>query len=222
MTQMGSRMGKNGTGDPWSGLVVGKHVIVSSLVRSRNELPSKITKISAQGCQLQSTRSTTGFSLQKNEEVRVKYTEEGILYSWDGKVDKISGPENQSATISIHNVGVTVDQRASLRLNTLVPFSFMIVDATETKIISEQLVKSNTRNISTVGLSFESDLPLTEGDHLQLSIQVSPTQSVNFMGWVVRCEAAQEDSKKLVAVEFLQPEKKEERLLRTFLAKLSG
>jgi len=137
-------------------------------------------------------------------------------------VDKISGPENQSATISIHNVGVTVDQRASLRLNTLIPFSFMIVDATETKIISEQLVKSNTRNISTGGLSFESDLPLTEGNHLQLSIQVSPTQSVNFMGWVVRCEAAQEDSKKLVAVEFLQPEKKEERLLRTFLAKLSG
>ena len=89
-------------------------------------------------------------------------------------------------------------------------------------MISEQLVKSNTRKISTGGLSFESELPLTEGDHLQLSIQVSPTQSVNFMGWVVRCEAAQEDSKKLVVVEFLEPEKKEERLLRTFLAKLSG
>ncbi len=216
-------MGKNGTGDPWSGLAVGKHVVVSSFVKSGRELPCKITKVSSQGCQLQSLRSTTRFSFQKEEQIRVKFTtEEGILYCWDGKVDKISGPGNQPATISIRNEGVTVDKRTFARLNASIPFSFKIFDAAETKIISDQLVKSNTRNISAGGLSFMSDLPLTVGDQLQLSIHESPAQSVNFMGWVTRCEAAKEESKNLVAVEFFQPEEKEQRQLRSFLAGLSG
>ena len=104
-------MGKDGTGDPLSGLVVGKRVIVSSLVGSKNEFPSKITKVSSQEFQLQPASSTIGFSFQEEEPIRVRYTEEGILYSWDATVDKISGPGNPSVTISICNVGVTVDQR---------------------------------------------------------------------------------------------------------------
>tara|TARA_B100001971_G_C17681161_1_gene282315 strand:- start:24 stop:356 length:333 start_codon:yes stop_codon:yes gene_type:complete len=104
-------VGKDGTRDPYSGLVVGKHVIVSSLVGSRNEFPSKITKVSSQEFQLQPASSTIEFSFQEEEQIRVGYTEEGILYSWDAKVDKISGPGNRSVTISICNEGVTVDQR---------------------------------------------------------------------------------------------------------------
>jgi c-di-GMP-binding flagellar brake protein YcgR len=177
-------------------------------------------EVSSLGCQLQSTRSATGFSFQDEEPIRVKFTEEGTLYAWDGKVDKISGTNGRSATISIVNVGVTVDQRNSMRLNALVPFSFMIVDAAATEIISDQPVKSKTRNISAGGLAFKSDLPLRTGDQLQLSIEVAPTQSVNVLAWVVRCDTGQEDSKTLVAVEFLQPGEMEQGEIKKLLTGL--
>ncbi|MDA2935025.1 PilZ domain-containing protein, partial [Acidobacteria bacterium AH-259-D05] len=164
--------------------------------------------------QLQSTRPTTGFPFQEGEQIRVKYTEDGVLYyCWDGKVDKISVQENRAVTLSLSGVGVTVHKRKSPRVNVSIPFSFVIFEAAETEIISDQLVESTTRDMSVSGLSFTSDLPLKVGDQLQLNIKI-PAQSVNAMGWVVRCEP----SESLVSVEFLQSGEEEQRELMKFLA----
>ena len=89
ITWNGFPMDKTDTGDSWSGLDVGRRVMVSSLVKSRSEVPSKITKVSSREFQLQPTRSTTGFPFQDGEKIRVTYTENEVLYCWDGNIDRI-------------------------------------------------------------------------------------------------------------------------------------
>ncbi len=91
----------------------------------------------------------------------------------------------------------------------------MIFEAVKPEIISQELVQASTRDISVNGLSCVSELPLAEGDQLQLTLQI-PSQPVNALGWVVRCESDQGGS--LVAVEFLQPEDQEQKRLLKFLA----
>ena len=59
----------------------------------------------------------------------------------------------------------------------------MIFEAVKPEIISQELVQANTRDISVNGLSFVSELPLAEGDQLQLTLQI-PSQPVNALGWV--------------------------------------
>jgi len=206
-------MGKSDTGDTWSGLDVGRRVMVSSLVKSASEVPSKITKVSSPEFQLQPTQSTTGFPFQDGEEIRVTYTENDVLYCWDGMVDRIFGQGNRTATLSLSAIGAAVHRRKSPRVEVSIPFSFMIFDAAETEIVCGQLVESTTRDMGVSGLSFKSDLPLKVGDQLQLTIQI-PSQPVNAMGWVVRCDP----SEAFVAVEFLQLREEEQSQLMKFLA----
>ena len=202
----------------WSRLEVGRRVAVSSPERRGAELPSKITKISSQRFDLELTRSTAGLPFQEGEAIRIKYTEDGVLYCWDGRVEKVSGQEKRSATFSLTGVGVTIHKRKSARVKVSIPFSFMIFDAAQAGIIGDKLLQATTKNISVSGLSFMSDLSLKVGDQLQLSIQL-PTQPVDAIGWVVRSESGEGTTE--VAVEFLQPEEEQQKRLLEFLAAAS-
>ena len=202
-----------------SRLEVGRRVIVSSLEKTGREIPSKITKVSSQMFQLEATRSTTVLAFQEGEQIRVQYSEDGVLYCWDGKVDKISGRESRTASFSLTGVGLTIHKRKSPRVQASIPFLFMVFDAAETDLIGDQLVEATTRDIGVGGMSFKTDLPSKVGDQLQLTLQI-PINPVNVSGWVVRCEP--DEAEYWVAVEFLHPDEKEQTQLMQFLAESSG
>ncbi|MEE8350297.1 MAG: PilZ domain-containing protein [Acidobacteriota bacterium] len=127
-------------------------------------------------------------------------------------MDKIYGQENQTATLYLSAVGAAVHRRRSPRTKVSIPISFIIFDAAEMEIISDQVIESTIIDIGFNGLSFKRELPFNVGDQLQLTIQI-PNQPVNAMGWVVRCD----QSKDIVAVEFLQPREEEQKRLMRFL-----
>ena len=79
---------------------------------------------------------------------------------------------------------------------------------------------ATTRDISVGGLAFETPLPLQVEDKLEIHLQLSSSQRVNVVGWVVRCEPAQDKEKDLcsVALMFLQLRAEEQSQLLKFLA----
>ncbi|MDA2930696.1 PilZ domain-containing protein [Acidobacteria bacterium AH-259-O06] len=81
-----------------------------------------------------------------------------------------------------------MQRRKSYRVRVPVPFSFTVIDAGETELIGKQVPDSKTRNLSVGGLAFETTLPLKVGDKLEMNLQLSLSQRVNAVGWVVRSE----------------------------------
>jgi len=212
-------MGQNETPESWSRLEVGRRVIVSSLEKTGRMVPAKITKVSPQQFELEATRSTAGVAFQEEEKIRVQYSEDQVLYCWDGKVNQVSDRESRSAAFSLTGVGLTIQKRKSPRVEVSIPLSFMVFDAANTEIIGDELVEVTTTDISVSGVSFNTDLPLKVGDQLKLTLQI-PAEPVNALGWVVRCAPEKENS--WVAVEFLNPEEKEQNQLMKFLVEASG
>ncbi len=117
----------------------------------------------------------------------------------------IDGLENKYLTLSMLGVGMTVQQRKSYRISSAIPFSFTIIDAADAQLDGQEVSGARTQNIGVGGLLFESQLPLTVGDKLELCLR-HPSKPVNAVGWVVRCEAAPSAGRvelNSVAVEFI-------------------
>ena len=116
--------------------------------------------------------------------MRVKYTENDVLYCWDGKVENVSDQDKRAATFFLTGVGVTIHKRKSPRVKVPMPFSFMVFDAAKTEMIGDTPTEATTRDVSVSGLSFKSELPLTVGDQLQLTLQIPPpSPSTLWVGW---------------------------------------
>jgi len=212
-------MGKKGAGDNNHRLKVGRGVAVSRPRKSTDELAATVTQISPAEICLEFPRPGSQPPFQKGEPVRIKYWEERVVYCWDAKVVKISGPGNQQMAVSIQGVGVTLQRRKSLRMRLQVPFSFTVIGAAETKLIGQKVLDAKTRDIGVGGLRFNTNLQLEVRDKLQVKLDLSSSRHVSASGWVVRATRVEKKGKYVhsIGLEFLQVEEEDQRQLLLFL-----
>jgi len=193
---------------------------VSVQGKSQQELAATVVAISPGLLRLELSRPSSQTPFQAGEKVGIKYWDtKAVLYYWDSKVMKISGPESQHVTIAVGRSAV-LQRRKSYRVRLPIPFSFTVIYAAESQLIDEKVRDSTTQNISVGGLAFETSLPLQREDKLEMHLSLSSSQKVNVLGWVVRSEPVKRNGENLhsLALMFLQLEAEEQSQLLSFLA----
>lgn len=188
---------------------------------SKEELAASVATNCSDEIWLELSRPASQPPFQEEERVLIKYWDEGaIVYCWEANVIKIAGPTYQHVAIAIRGNGITVQQRRAYRVESAVPFSFSVIDAVETALIGEKLLRAKTQNISASGLRFETSLGLKAGDKLDMNLRLTASQPVNAVGWVVRTEAVGQNGSSLnsVALKFLQLNEEDQIQLLEFLA----
>jgi c-di-GMP-binding flagellar brake protein YcgR len=225
-------MSEEGTGSVGHYLKPG--LAVSLQEESGEALAATVETLSPRSISLKLSRPTPEPSFENGARVWMKYWDEGAtVYRWETRVTQIQGSENQKVVLSISGKEVLVQRRKSYRARLPVPFSLTIVDSANTELIGAKATECTTQNVSVAGLAFDTDLPLKVGDKLALSLNLDPSQQVNAVGWVVRCEPIEREEynhgtiitklTNLVAVNFLQLKAEEQNhLLRFLRSKMSG
>ncbi len=201
---------------------------VSIQEESGEALAATVETLSPRSISLKLSRPTPEPSFQSGDRVWMKYWDEGAtVYRWEARVAEIQGPENQKVVLSISGKEVLVQRRKSYRARVQIPCSITVVDAVDTKLIGAKALECTTKNVSVAGLAFDTDLPLKVGDKLALRLDLDPSQQVNAVGWVVRCEPIKRKEynhgtiitklTNLIAVNFLQLKAEEQNHLLLFL-----
>jgi len=188
---------------------------------SKEELAASVATNCSDEIWLELSRPASQPPFQEEERVLIKYWDEGaIVYCWEADVIKIAGPTYQHVAIATRGHGITVQQRRAYRVESAIPFSFSVIDAAETALIGEKLLRAKTQNISATGLRFETSLGLKAGDKLDLNLRLPASQPVNAVGWVVRTETVGQNGNSLnsVALKFLQVNEEDQIQLLEFLA----
>ena len=183
-------------------------------------LAATITKIASDEIWLELWKPTSKLPFQEGEQVRIKYWDDEAVYYFDSKILKVSGSANQHVGISGTSKEVLLQRRMSFRVHSAIPFSFTVIDAAETRLISKKVPDARTQNFSVGGLNFETSLPLKVGDQLEMTLQLPPSQQVNAVAWVVHSEPVERDGKYLnsIALKFLHLEVEEQKKFLQFLA----
>lgn len=195
--------------------------------KSREALAATVATVSPRSLSLELSGPLSETPFQSGERVWIKYWDEGsVVYRWEAQVVKIHGPGNRKVDLSIASKKVTTQRRKSYRVRVQVPLSGTVIDAGDTALIGAKLLDCKTNNISVAGLAFDTKLPLQVGDKLELNLELPSSEKLNAVGWVVRSDSVKRKEYKgtiivrdinSIAVEFLQPEAKEQTQLLHFL-----
>ena len=185
------------------GITISISVRLYSSVRLKpvEEHAAEVIKVSPDGIWLGLFRPTTELPFREGEKVRIKFWEEQTVYYFDSKVVTVSGASNQHLSIARPSEGVSVQRRRAFRVAAEVPFSFTVIDASETDLKGRKVTSVETQDLSVSGLSFHTSLPLRMGDKLEIKLQLSSSvnphkpssESVSASGWVVRSEPDEQD-----------------------------
>jgi len=212
-------MSKNGNGNSDLYLKIGLALTIQG--QAEGELEATLKTISPGQLGLELSRPTLRLPFQKGEKVGIRYWDRGaIVYSWDAEVVGTSGLRKQRVEVSIDR-GVVVQRRKSCRVCLPIPFSFTVIGAAESQLISKKVLKGTTQNISAGGLVFEPFLALKVGDQLALNLHLPFSSNFDTRGWVVRSRPAENrgDDLQSIALMFQQREAKEQERLVKFLAR---
>ena len=212
-------MSKNGNGNSDLYLKIGLALTIQG--QAEGELEATLKTISPGQLGLELSRPTLRLPFQKGEKVGIRYWDrEAIVYSWDAEVVGTSGLRKQRVEVSIDR-GVVVQRRKSCRVYLPIPFSFTVIGAAESQLISKKVFKGTTQNISAGGLVFETSLALKVGDQLALNLHLPSSSNFDTRGWVVRSRPAENrgDDLQSIALMFQQREAKEQERLVKFLAR---
>ena len=188
--------------------------------KSEEELGATVAKISPGQLGLELSGPTSEFPFQEGEKVEIRYWDKGtIVYSWNAEVVEMSALEKQRIDVSIGRK-VVVQWRTSCRVCVPIPFSFTVVDASDSQLIGKKVFKGTTQNISADGLSFETSLHLKVGDQLETNLHLSASLHIESGGWVVRSQSVQgrEGDRRLIALMFHHMEEEAQSRLSKFLA----
>lgn len=212
-------MSKNGNGNSDLYLKIGLALTIQG--QAEGELEATLKTISPGQLGLELSRPTLRLPFQKGEKVGIRYWDRGaIVYSWDAEVVGTTGLRKQRVEVSIDR-GVVVQRRKSCRVCLPIPFSFTVIGAAESQLISKKVLKGTTQNISAGGLVFETSLALKVGDQLALNLHLPSSSNFDTRGWVVRSRPAENrgDDLQSIALMFQQREAKEQARLVKFLAR---
>jgi len=188
---------------------------------SQEEFAASVATSCSDELWLELSRPCLELPFERGERVRIKYWNEGsIVYCWDADVIQIAGAGHQHVAIAMRGNGITIQRRRFYRVDSVIPFSFSVIDAAETHLIGEKFSKAKTQNISVAGLRFETSLGLRAGDKLEMNLRLPASQVVKAVGWVVRTETVPNNAKlsHTVALQFLQLHEDDQIKLLEFLA----
>ncbi len=204
--------------DPDRYLRVGLKLSIAPLLKPSAELAAAVIQISTDQIDFELFRSDSDRSFREGDRVRVKYWEEAVYY-FDSEILAVSGSADEHVAVSRPTEGISVQRRRTVRVQVPIPFSLTVIAAARTELVGEKVSDCQTQNISLGGLKFETRLPLAPGDRLEIELQLTPSQFVNAVGWVVRSETVELDGKSLysVGMEFLQLDAKEQNQFLLFL-----
>ena len=197
---------------PKSGLVV------AIQAKAKEAVAATVISHSSDEIRVKLARPRSKVPYQSGDGIRIKYWDEGtVVYYWDAKVLEVKG--DQEMVISIHDTGVAVQRRKSHRLALRVPVTLTVMDAADLALECGTTVSGHTENISIAGLLFETDLPLSIGDRVEINLQFTRRDRVSAVGWVVRTtpDEGTGASGNAVAVEFLQIDEEEQSQMLYFL-----
>ena len=211
-------MSKNGNGNPDLYLKIGGTLTLQG--KTEEELGATVAKISPDRLGLELSGPTLKLPPQVGEKVGIRYWDKGVIvYSWEAEIVDTSGLRKQRVEVSIGRK-VVVQRRTSCRVCLPIPFSFTVIGAADSQLISQKAFKGTTHNISAGGLAFETSLPLEVRDQLAVNLHLSSSSNLHTRGWVVRSQPVENrgDDLQSIALMFQQLEaKKQDRLLK-FLA----
>ncbi len=195
--------------------------------KSREALAATVSTVSPRSLSLELSGPLSETPFQSGERVWIKYWDEGsVVYRWEAQIVKIHGPGNRKVNLSITRQKVTAQRRKSYRVRVQVSLSGTVIDADDSELIGTKVVDCKTKNVSVAGLAFDTKLPLQVGDKLELNLELPSSEKLNAVGWVVRSDPAKQKEYRgtmivrdiySIAVEFLQPEPKEQSQLLHFL-----
>ncbi len=211
-------MSKNGNGNPDLYLKIGGTLTLQG--KTEEELGVTVANISPGRLGLELSGPTLTLPLQVGEKVGIRYWDKGVIvYSWEAEIVDTSGLRKQRVEVSIGRK-VVVQRRTSCRVCLPIPFSFTVIGAADSQLISQKAFKGTTQNISAGGLAFETSLPLEVRDQLAVNLHLPSSSNLDTRGWVVRSQPVENrgDDLQSIALMFQQLEaKKQDRLLK-FLA----
>jgi c-di-GMP-binding flagellar brake protein YcgR len=211
-------MSKNGNGNPDLYLKIGGTLTLQG--KTEEELGATVAKISPGRLGLELSGPTLKLPPQVGEKVGIRYWDKGVIvYSWEAEIVDTSGLRKQRVEVSIGRK-VVVQRRTSCRVCLPIPFSFTVIGAADSQLISQKAFKGTTQNISAGGLAFATSLPLEVRDQLAVNLHLSSSSKFDLRGWVVRSQPVENrgDDLQSIALMFQQLEaKKQDRLLK-FLA----
>ena len=194
-------------------------LVVSIQAKSGEVVAATVVFHSAKEIKVKLARTPSQAPFQSSEEVRIKYWDEGtVAYHWNGEVLEVDG--DREMTIAVQDRGIAVQRRRAYRAALEVPLTITVMDAADAALEPGTTVSGRTENVSTGGLLFETDLPLGIGDKVEIRLEFTSSDQVSAVGWVVRATPVEqsEESRRAIALEFLQIEEDEQSRMLYCLA----
>ena len=151
-------------------------------VKSGTPLAAIVRKISAHTICLQLPWPEFGSLLRVGDFLQIEYWDQRTAFSFDsqivlldsaGKKLEISRPKKGKAS-----------RLKKAHLHKSIPFAFTVIDATNKDLIGQQVGDAKALDISLDGLRFETDLPLTLSDKLEMTLSLP--EETCALGWVIR------------------------------------
>ncbi len=180
------------TGTPFHHLQVGSSLEVQQSNQLREASVKQISE-NALSVELSKPESTSPF--KNGEQVRLKYWDKQGIYFCNAEVAQVSGPGNQKIEFSIVTRPVAMQRRRSFRLPHKIEVWLEVVDAIHGGLPPGKVFKSKTLDISSTGLSFETDAPLKVMDELKVSFHLPKKKKVDGFATVVSSEKVQKKRK---------------------------
>lgn len=189
-------------------------------IEGREQVSAVISKFSDDIAHLEISKPLPSVPFKAGEKIRLTYWDEEAIYVHDAEVQEVSGKKGDSIVVSIPGEPVSIQRRSAPRVRVSLPFSFKVLDASYNRIISDQLHKSKTMDISLTGLRFDTNLPFKEGDQLEVAIQVARGEAVSLRSTVSSISRSDGKGRSpfVVGVEFFDLSAEERRKLSEFLS----
>ncbi len=181
-------MEEKGIKTPFHHLQVGSSL---ELQHSNQLREASVTQMSENELSVQLSRPEVTSPFKNGEQVRLKYWDKQGIYFCNAEVAQVSGPGNQKIELSIVTRPVAMQRRGAFRLPYKIDVWCEVVDAIHGGLPPGKVIKSETRDISGTGLSFESDAPLKVMDELKVSFHLTKENNVDSFAMVVSSEKVQ-------------------------------
>ncbi len=195
---------------------VGQSVFLRSAQGDRKqEHLAKVVQVSDSEIGLEfseSPRTGSQFQTQTGDSLQLRGWDEEAVYYFEVEVIEVG--KDGIIHVSKPAVGVTLQRRRTLRTDLQVPFSFTVLDASQGHLVTDEFHEAKTENISLSGLRFESELPLSEGDEILVTLPMISPGELTASGRVIRTERKSGTSFFSIRVQFrqLMPEEQDQIL----------
>jgi c-di-GMP-binding flagellar brake protein YcgR len=167
---------------------------------TENQLVASVIKIFKDEIWLKLAQSAPDSLFKEGEQVQIQYRHEKAVFSSETEIVKVALSENKYVAISIPEEVNVLQRRAAPRVYVEIPLSFSILGAAESEFVSDTVLDSQTHDISTGGLRFETSLPLKGEDQLQLKLLFSESQGVSVTAKVVWSKQVKREGKIMTSV----------------------